>query len=274
MKKMIMNNVEDLKNARDFQRLKYKKLKRFAGMQLHQCNCKNGISYYSVRKDGNSPFKYVGNDNKSIVKSIKEERFLALSLQTIENNIEIAERFLNSYKGTSIDEINNMLPKSYRLSAINNCYQSDFAKEWKEKAEAHKSKFPIIHPERLTQPTIDGKMVRSKSEAMIYNQLTVDGYTFVYELPIEVNGRILYPDFAILSEIDYKTVILIEHQGMMDDFQYRTNAENREYIYWKNDYLPGRDVFFTYDDMHGRLDIGPVMDILKTKVRPGKVNLR
>lgn len=264
----VRNNMETLRGIRDLQKSRYRELKRFAGMQLHPGNCVNNVTYYCVRNNSKAPFRYAGNDNNNIVKSIKEARFLALSLQIIEENIELAENFIKGYKDPSFEAISKMLPKSYRMRVINGFNPVETAREWKEKAEAHKSLFPIIHPENLTQPTIDGKYVRSKSEAMIYNHLTEAGYTFVYELPIQTRDRIFYPDFTILSEIDYETVILIEHQGMLSNPIYRENAEIREFDYWKKGYLPGREVYFTYDDVNGRLDMGPIDDILRMRVRP------
>ena len=136
--------------------------------------------------------------------------------------------------------------------------------------EEEKKKYPIIYPEELTQPTIDGNMVRTKSEALIYNALYEAGYTFVYELPLQGDSRLFYPDFSILSEIDYKTVIRIEHHGMMGDESYRNKAEVREYDYWNNGYLPNRDVYFTYDDRNGKCDFTPIAEILFCRVRPVK----
>jgi len=111
-------------------------------------------------------------------------------------------------------------------------------------------------------------MVRSKSEAFIYNYLFEHGYTFVYELPFEKDGKWFYPDFTILSEIDYQSVIIIEHQGAMSVETYRDGAFKREYKYWNAGMLPNYDVYFTYDTNRGAFDISPIKEILHTRVRP------
>jgi hypothetical protein len=134
--------------------------------------------------------------------------------------------------------------------------------------EKEKKKYPVYKPEELKHRTIDGSYVRSKSEALIYNALIDAGYTFVYELPLEGKTRLFYPDFTILSEIDYKTEIRIEHHGMMDNLGYKDSAEAREYDYWYNGFLPNRDVYFTYDDNHGNFDMYPITEILRSRVRP------
>ena len=91
----------------------------------------------------------------------------------------------------------------------------------------------------------------------------------MYELPLKGPNRTFYPDFTILSEIDYKTEVRIEHQGMYDKDDYRDRSEAREYDYWSNGFLPARDVYFTFDDNKGGFDIGPILEILKSRVRTG-----
>ena len=54
----------------------------------------------------------------------------------------------------------------------------------------------------------------------------------------------------------------------MSDPKYKDDSEVREYDYWKNGMLPNRDVYFTYDDNRGGFDIGPIIDILRLRVRP------
>ena len=137
--------------------------------------------------------------------------------------------------------------------------------------ENYKASFPPYRPQELIHPTHDGTMVRSKSEALIYNYLLDMGVTFIYELPLRItyNGKqsLLLPDFTILSEDDYKTVIFIEHQGMMSTPFYRDKFNESVYKYWLNNYIAERDVFFTFDSPNGTLDDRPIRDIIFRRVR-------
>ena len=59
----------------------------------------------------------------------------------------------------------------------------------------------------------------------------------------------------------------------MDDEGYRDNSEAREYDYWYNGFLPGRDVYFTFDDNRGTLDISPIIEILNSRVRKASIDI-
>ena len=114
-------------------------------------------------------------------------------------------------------------------------------------------------------------MVRSKSEALIYNYFLDLGITFIYELPLEIKygykGRLLLPDFTIHSEIDLRRIIYLEHQGMMSNTQYRSKFNETIYKYWLNNYIPERDVFFTFDLPNGGFDDTPVKSIINRHIR-------
>lgn len=256
-------------DLRDRQQRWFDDVEPYSHMRLKKCKERGDKVYYSIKKPGSDRYVYCGSSTCEEVRLTKEAHYLAKSLPIICNDIDLLEQFLEKYESISFSYINAMLPNLYQgLSVRAAKPRSEIAAEWKAKAEAYKSTFEIIRPEELVQPTLDGKKVRSKSEAMIYNFLLEGGYTFVYELPIETPNRTFYPDFTILSEIDLKTVILIEHQGKYGDDEYRARSDARQYSYWSNGFLPGRDVYFTYDDNRGGFDIRPIVDIVRLRVRP------
>lgn len=228
---------------------------------------RDGFVYYGAWKPGENRVRYIGNASKPEIRMIREARYLLESISVIDRDISLLESFLANYESVSFAEVNGKLPKTYRMEGARADIRNKAAMQWKQQAEAYKATFEPYRPEDLTQPTIDGNMVRSKSEALIYNYLLENGYTFVYELPLKGKGRTFFPDFTVLSEIDYKTEVRIEHQGMYGNEDYRNGSEAREYDYWKNGFLPGRDVYFTFDDNKGGFDIAPIIDILKARVR-------
>jgi hypothetical protein len=111
-------------------------------------------------------------------------------------------------------------------------------------------------------------MVRSKSEASIYNLLLRMGITFVYELPTKTRTKTRFPDFSILSEVDYKTVILIEHQGMMGETEYKERFNDRVYDYLRAGYISCINIFYTFDSIDGSVNTNPILDIINLKIRP------
>lgn len=264
----IKNYLLQLKSIRDGQQTRLGEISNYSHVILKPVAIRNDHVYYGIYKPGDNKIRYLGNESKPEISLIRESHYLSKSIEMIEHDITLLEDFLAKYESISFGSVNMKLPKTYRSGILRADIRSKAARKWKLNAEAYKATFEPFRPEELVHRTIDGTMVRSKSEALIYNFLTEAGYTFVYELPLKGLNWTFYPDFTILSEIDYKTEIRIEHQGMYDRNDYRDRSESREYDYWSNGLLPARDVYFTFDDNKGGFDIGPILEILKSRVRP------
>ena len=249
---------------------RFNELRDYAGLRLKQGHVSpKGTVYYNVLDPATGELRYAGNESKPQVFRIQESRYLSVLMQVVKHDIGLLEDFLAKYESIKFEHINSKLPKGYRnAKALGARSRKRIARRWKKEMEEYKARFPEFRPEEKTVTTVDKTKVRSRGEGLIYNYLHDHGYTFVYELPLKGETRMFYPDFTILSEIDYKTIIRIEHQGKMGNEEYKEKAEDREYDYWCCGFLPNRDVYFTYDDVHGGFDITPVIDILEMKVRP------
>lgn len=78
------------------------------------------------------------------------------------------------------------------------------------------SRKTVSFPEGLIVPTQSGEMVRSKSEAAIYDELMKQDVIFIYESEIYLaDGRCIRPDFFIVRKNDLKPFIW-EHMGALD----------------------------------------------------------
>ena len=233
---------------------------------------KSGGKYYRLYNSDTGKYQYLGKADHPEVHKIQEAHFLSRSVKELEHEIMMIDKVLKLSKDISFESIDNSLSLAYR-GAVPKCDgNSELARKWKLSMESYKKTFPPFRPEELISSTRDGTMVRSKSEALIYNYLLEIGATFVYELPLRIRignkDSLLLPDFSILSEIDYKSVIYIEHQGMMNTPKYRDRFNETVYKYWLNDYLPERDVFFTFDLRNGGFDDTPIRNIIHRYVRP------
>ncbi|MBQ0004459.1 MAG: hypothetical protein KBS68_01190 [Clostridiales bacterium] len=107
-------------------------------------------------------------------------------------------------------------------------------------------------PEIHTAQSICGMMHASKSEALIATQLTRYGISFRYEPKMILsNGRIKYPDFLIKHP---KTgeLIIWEHFGMMEKWDYVENNMNKLKDYAHEGFLINRNVIVTMEsnDIH------------------------
>ena len=229
--------------------------------------------YYYVLAPGEDRYKYVGTDCNEDVMRIKEARHLKLSVRELNREIQLISSLLISSRDISYDAINQKLSTAYRNAIVSHSQEMDAkAKQWMESAENYKSTFEPFRPVELIHTTRDGTLVRSRGEALIYNYLSELGVPFVYELPLRIRlgskNSLLLPDFTILSEIDYESVVYIEHQGMMDDPKYRNGFNEKVFRYWSNNYIPERDVFFTFDLPNGGTDDTAIKSIIRRYIRP------
>lgn len=71
--------------------------------------------------------------------------------------------------------------------------------------------------------TLRGERVRSKSEAIIADELFKRGIPYVYEPTVEINGIEYMPDF-ILADPETGTLYMWEHLGLMDKNDYACRA--------------------------------------------------
>ncbi len=103
------------------------------------------------------------------------------------------------------------------------------------------------HPERLIFPTMKGDMVRSKSEAMIADELYRRGIPYRYECLTEIGGYEVYPDFTIVDPAN-GMVYIWEHFGRMDDPEYVEKFLWKIYLYVHNGYIPTINFITTYEN--------------------------
>ena len=197
-------------------------LSGYEDMSLKEKVTPSGRKFYYARKKGTEKFTYIGRADSPEVRKIKEAHYLKKSIPVLQKNIRLVNSLLDGYVSSSAKSINQMLPDLYTIEeSIDLSDRAEAARRWKEQKEAYKSTFPPYRPEELKVRTNDGSYVRSISEALIYNLLLSLGITFVYELPLETGTRRYFPDFTLLSEIDYASTFIIEHLGMMGDESYR-----------------------------------------------------
>ena len=269
---MLSSYLSDIKTrCRNEQR----RLDQLAGYETKRLKVKsteNGNEYYYIFSPELNDYKYIGGGTDPEVQRIKEAHYLHRSSGLLQSEISRIEKLLNHSSSLNYEDINRKLHKAYRGASIKQAPSPQIQlSSWKTAMENKKAETPSYKPHQLIHKTHDGTYVRSKSEALIYNYLLDLGITFVYELPLKLTyaykGDLLLPDFTILSELDYQRVIYLEHQGMMSDPYYRNKFNDSVFKYWMNNYIPEKDVFFTFDLPNGGFDDTPVRDIIHRYVR-------
>lgn len=119
------------------------------------------------------------------------------------------------------------------------------------------------HHEGLRIKAFDGHLVRSKSEAMIYDYLKKAGIAFRYEYDLTFAGKTLCPDFTIIHP---KTggVYIWEHYGMMDDPEYRRVAMQKLLLYSQAGYILGVNLIVTSETKDKPLSPMDLKNIVET----------
>jgi hypothetical protein len=229
----------------------------------------NGHTYYYANNFGGRSSKYLGNEANADVLGIKEYRYLKQLISDLDSEIHLTEMVLSEHVPIDYASVNSRLPAAYRNPGpISLDSASDRATHWKAKREAEKARHPVKHPEELIMTALDGTKLRSKSELTIANMFVTNGIPYVYELPHLVNGIWIYSDFTALSLIDFKSEIITEHEGLMKEKWYQEVLLKKINGYLAAGLIPGRDVFFTFDDLKGGFDSSPVQIIIDTKLKP------
>ncbi len=209
-------------------------------MRLQVKKHSNGHNYYSVLDPGTGSYRYLGTEENENVAKIKIAHYLDRSLYETKRELLLVDKLLKNSRCTDYENINSLLAQAYRGARISHPgTASDTANEWLKTMNERKGMYPPFKPEGLIHSTNDGNKV-----------------------------ALLLPDFTILSEIDFKSVIYIEHQGMMNDYQYRSKFNDAVFKYWLNDHIPGKDVFFTFDLPNGAYDDTALKSIINRFVRP------
>lgn len=274
MERKIINSVRQyvdyLEYVESGQMARRDDIQDYSGICLKVKRRPNGKAYYYKKDKGEKKYKYFGRENEE-VGFIKEAHYYDESIPAIQTNLEVCHNLLDKFRLTDYDSINEIMPKTYRNPPLRIAMGriTPSAQKWKEEREAYKARCGPWFPEDLKVTTADDSLVRSKSEGLIYNQYLSFEATFVYELAIKLrSGQIRHPDFTILSEVDWTSIILHDHEGMYGTEKERRRYNEDMYLYWQNGFIPGLNIFYTFDDPRGGFDISVVRDIMNTKIRP------
>ncbi|MCR5501612.1 MAG: hypothetical protein K6F53_01235 [Lachnospiraceae bacterium] len=114
-----------------------------------------------------------------------------------------------------------------------------------------------------------GIRVRSKSEKIIADYLSSKKIPYLYEKPLLLGNRTVYPDFTIL-DTDLRKEVYYEHFGRMDDPSYAETAIQKIHSYEKAGYRLGERLIVTFETKEHPLDSGMISGALERFVSETK----
>lgn len=151
------------------------KLKEYDGIFLN-ARTTGGRTYFTGHRPGKKP-KYIGNEKHTTVQRIQNLRATKVLISMLESNIAALKHFQDNYIDITTEEIRKRLPKCYVPANLREAEPVPNAtQKWYLKLLKLKESIPVKYPEKCTVSTIDGTLVRSRIEAIIYDHLVSAGY--------------------------------------------------------------------------------------------------
>lgn len=260
MTTVFLKVISDILRQHEELLRKYKqkalKLKEYDGIFLN-ARTTGGRTYFTSHRPGQKP-KYIGNEKHTTVQRIQNLRATKVLISMLESNIAALKHFQDNYIDITTEEIRKRLPKSYVPANLREAELSlNTAQKWYQKLLEIKESMPMKYPEKCTVSTIDGTLVRSRIEAIIYDHLVSAGLLVIYEFPIIIEGRIVYPDFLIMHPLTGKLYIL-EHLGYWyhdaKGAGYRSNFCIKTVELASLGFILGKNILTTFEDGGGTID--------------------
>lgn len=186
-------------------------LSRYDNLRLRGSKKRN-VYYFYIQEPG-GPRKYLGPESHPDVAGIRKLKYCKEMIASLQNNIDVMEQFMHNYIPVEPAEVQKRIPRLYALTTAQIPSEDDIRKQYLEMKE-FKESIPPQYPENLKISTFDGTMVRSKSEALLYERFCAAGFYVLYEFPIEYEpGKYVRADFTLIHPKTGR-ILLWEHLGL------------------------------------------------------------
>lgn len=229
---------------------------------------KRGKFFYYVAsrnaQTGKEEKQYIKRKEINLAKRLARKHYYSKVKSVAERNLKAIEMFLANYDKDGIDQIYEGLPQGRKvlIEPIKGSKEA-IIREWNDLQGDNTAPFQ----EHRKYKTEQGEMVRSKSETLIANALYArrDVLLYKYETNLVLFDRgkrvVIHPDFSVINLYTGK-IKLWEHIGMLDKQTYANDFVTKVNIYINNGYIPGKDVFFTFESSEIPLDTRTVQRII------------
>ena len=220
---------------------------------------KNETRYkWYLRNQGKS--QYLPRKKMEFAEKLALKKFYESKQKDLQSELQACEAYNRVALSTEANRAEKVLlhPEYKRLLAGEFTPRSKELEEWGN-ADYERCQ---NYPEKLLIKGTQGKMLRSKSEAMIDRVLFAEGIPFRYEEKIVLGGTILYPDF-IIRHPKTGDFFYWEHFGMMDNAEYINHACKKIKIYCENGIIPSVNLILSYETQEHPFSINEVERIVK-----------
>ena len=207
--------------------------------------------YYVVStENGKRRARYIDLKHRELAEQLAMRDFCIRKRRILAGNLRCLEAVLKGYSGYKEKDFEMMMNPDHFELIRDEVYRTDAeVREWMAADVKRNPK----STGSLNQRTMCGLRVRSKSEAMIADQLHNSGIPFRYEAVLNVNGQDYYPDFTIMHPWTHD-IYVWEHFGLMSSIPYRFNALKKLSAYFDSGLELGKDLIATFEWEDNPLD--------------------
>ena len=199
--------------------------------------------------------RYLSLKNAPLIDGLARKRYLLTCLSILKANVKAIDCFLGNYQTYDPLQIFSALPAPLKTRPISRtAAQLTLWAARPYPANPH-------HRDHLRHTSFGGLPVRSKSEAMIANELELHQLPFRYEEELVLGGKIFYPDFSIRRKKDNK-LIYWEHFGMVDNEDYAASMEAKLKCYRDHSLLPWDNLITSFESPQSPLQATAVRSIV------------
>ncbi|MGN0170069.1 MAG: hypothetical protein ACI39H_04820 [Lachnospiraceae bacterium] len=267
LKEQIEQRIEELSKTLDFIQREYEQLPEG---RLRVCRQRGEkVRYYHNHSDvtsGNAVEQYLSwEKEEQRICQLAQKQYLRTLRPVIEKELHELEHIKKYYTPEKKSKVYEQLTEERKklVEPVFLSVQEQFER-WKKQEYTQSS----AYPEKLIFETDRGEMVRSKSELIIANLLFQEknslAYRYEEELFLKSSGRIVYPDFSVMSKKNAK-VVYWEHVGMLDNIGYSEAFVRKINDYVKEGYKIGEDLILTFETSTIPLDISVVRRLIKER---------
>lgn len=217
--------------------------------KLEICSDRASTRWY-VKPDNESR-RYLPKKEIETARLLAEKRIASFRLEKLKKELRATELYLKHAPGESISP--NIAKEQARYAEL--LVKNDNV-PW------HLQPFnqnPFF-PEKRIHPSPSGHLLRSKAECQIDTELFYRNIPFRYEDELYIGGEIIYPDFVFYNEAtgEYK---YWEHFGRMAEPGYRAKTVRKTELYFNNGFIPGKNIYFTYETLDFPLTMTTICNI-------------
>lgn len=220
---------------------------------------RNGNRYKWYHTDGETQ-TYIPKKDRAYAEQLATRKYLTLLMEEYIQEKRSIDFYLKHHH-SDFHHAEQLLTKHPGYQELLTPYfkpQSEEIAEWVEEPYEQNPTFP----DQAKHKTLSGKLVRSKSEALIAMTLDLHHIPYRYECALQLGEVKLYPDFTILHPRS-RQIYYWEHFGMADNPLYCGKAFEKQRLYANHGIIPSMRLITTYETNEAPLNMELVENLVK-----------